>query len=399
MNLRDLQKNWNQLGKTDPFWAVLTDPSKRHGRWNRDEFFGSGREEVEKTLARIKVLGVELPRDHALDFGCGVGRLSQALATHFERVTALDIAPSMIRVAKKYNKFPDRCHYLVNASDRLPLLADNSVDLVNASIVLQHMEPGLGRGYIAEFLRVLRPGGIAAFQVPSHFIEVESEGGSRGADGGETLTRPHGHPLPPGEGGQARELERLGEGAFRARLSVMDMPRRMDTGSTTTMSVSVKNIGDQVWQARPDGPFMINLGNHWMRRSPRLWFSSAKPWQRFRKGLMVIKDDGRSPLPHDLRPGEETEITLRITAPRTEGRFVVELDMVQENVCWFGERGSKVLRVLVKVEGAIMEMYGIAREDIATLVASSGGELISVERDVSPGDRWISYRYFARKTP
>ncbi|HXI12482.1 MAG TPA: class I SAM-dependent methyltransferase [Thermoanaerobaculia bacterium] len=398
MNLRDLQKNWNQLGKTDPFWAVLTDPSKRYGRWNRDEFFGSGREEVEKTLARIKVLGVELPRDHALDFGCGVGRLSQALATHFERVTALDIAPSMIRVAKKYNKFPDRCHYLVNDSDRLPLLADNSVDLVNASIVLQHMEPGLGRGYIAEFLRILRPGGIAAFQVPSHFIETESEGGSRGAEVSETLTRPHGHPLPPGEGGRDHERSQLGVEGFKASLHVIDMPRRVETGSSSTLTVRVKNLGREIWPGYSDGPFAIRLGNHWMRQSPKLWFSSVNGRRRFRDELMIVEDDGRSPLPHDLRPGEETEITLCINAPRTEGRFVVELDMVQENVCWFGERGSKVLRVPVKVEGAIMEMYGIPKEEIADLVASSGGELISVERDVSPGDRWISYSYLARKT-
>jgi len=38
-NLEDLKTTWEDLGKLDPFFAVLTDPKKRYGKWNSHEFF------------------------------------------------------------------------------------------------------------------------------------------------------------------------------------------------------------------------------------------------------------------------------------------------------------------------------------------------------------------------
>jgi hypothetical protein len=64
---------------------------------------------------------------------------------------------------------------------------------------------------------------------------------------------------------------------------------------------------------------------------------------------MIVNDDGRSPLLFDLRPGDEIELPLTITAPQHEGDYVLEIDMVQEAVSWFGEKGSKTLRSRVRV--------------------------------------------------
>jgi len=102
-----------------------------------------------------------------LDFGCGVGRLTQALAEHFERVVGVDISPAMIEGARRYNRKGDRVRYLVNADPNLRQLASGSFSFVLADIVLQHVPPRFSLEYIAEFVRVLGPGGIAAFQMPS----------------------------------------------------------------------------------------------------------------------------------------------------------------------------------------------------------------------------------------
>lgn len=167
MDLKALQKNWEDLGKTDPLYAVLSWPGKEGGKWQIDEFFANGREEVQKVMKYVGLLGANSELNKALDFGCGVGRLTQALAEYFDEVAGVDIASSMIELANKYNKFGEKCKYYHNDSDNLDLFADNSFDFIYSNVTLQHMEPRYSKKYIKEFLRVLKPKGLLVFQLPS----------------------------------------------------------------------------------------------------------------------------------------------------------------------------------------------------------------------------------------
>ena len=167
MDLKDVQANWNRFGETDPFWAVLAWPGMEEGRWDVDAFFATGREEIDQVMAYVAGLGVEIGRDAALDFGCGVGRLTQALAHYFNEVHGVDISESMLDLARELNQAGDRCHYHLNPRDDLSLFADDAFDFVYSNITLQHMPPRYARGYMLEFLRVLKPGGLAVFQIPS----------------------------------------------------------------------------------------------------------------------------------------------------------------------------------------------------------------------------------------
>jgi tRNA/tmRNA/rRNA uracil-C5-methylase (TrmA/RlmC/RlmD family) len=97
--LRQLRDQWDRLGRSDPFWAVLTDPDKRNRKWTADEFFETGTNEVATVLAHARTLGLRIRFRRALDFGCGVGRITQALANHFERCDGVDISPSMLETA------------------------------------------------------------------------------------------------------------------------------------------------------------------------------------------------------------------------------------------------------------------------------------------------------------
>lgn len=56
----------------------------------------TGIEEINSIIKYLKGLPVEISYKRALDFGCGAGRLTQALAGYFEEVCGIDIAPSMI---------------------------------------------------------------------------------------------------------------------------------------------------------------------------------------------------------------------------------------------------------------------------------------------------------------
>ena len=167
MNLRRLRRYWDALGKSDPFWAILTVPEKKGNRWDLDEFLSTGRGEIDDVLADLRSLGLEPKSGRALDFGCGVGRLTQALADRFDEAWGVDIAPSMIELANRYSRDPERCRYFLNTRPDLRLFEDESFDFVYSNITLQHVEPRYQGPYLAEFLRVLVPGGLLVFQLPS----------------------------------------------------------------------------------------------------------------------------------------------------------------------------------------------------------------------------------------
>ena len=166
MDLQRLSSNWDAWGRQDAMYAVLTDPAKRNNRWDADAFFASGRVEIGGVFDYLLGLGIDPARSAALDFGCGVGRLTQALAGHFDTVTGVDIAPSMIEQANGHNRFGNRCHYRVNAAADLSQFSAGTFDFVYCNIVLQHMRPDYAHAYVREFFRVLRPGGTAVFFLP-----------------------------------------------------------------------------------------------------------------------------------------------------------------------------------------------------------------------------------------
>lgn len=167
MELRELKKNWHEFGRRDPLWAILAEPDKKNNRWNIDEFFKTGETDVEAILKYIEALPFPLNLGRALDFGCGVGRLTQALCTRFDYCCGVDIARSMIRLAKKLNRHGSRCRYILNERNDLRLFGSDTFDFICTLITLQHMKPEYSKSYILEFLRVLAPGGMLFFQLPA----------------------------------------------------------------------------------------------------------------------------------------------------------------------------------------------------------------------------------------
>jgi SAM-dependent methyltransferase len=165
--IEKLHNTWDSLGRDDPLWAILSTPETRGNRWDVTAFFQTGEDEVVRVFDRLKGLDISLQRGRALDFGCGVGRVTQAMTRYFDSVDGVDIAPSMIRLADQHNHHGDRCRYHVNTSPDLRLFESNAFDFVYSRIVLMHVPPRLTRRYIAEFSRILRPGGVALIHVPS----------------------------------------------------------------------------------------------------------------------------------------------------------------------------------------------------------------------------------------
>jgi len=163
------KQEWEELAKVDPLWAILTSSDRLGGGWELTEFFATGEAEITEMLKAADDLGEPVRRERALDFGCGVGRLSRPLAERFRECVALDISEGMVKLARELNEDRPNCRFLVNAAPDLGQLETDSFDLVYSSLVLQHMPSvEVVEAYVSEFLRILRPGGLAVFQALSH---------------------------------------------------------------------------------------------------------------------------------------------------------------------------------------------------------------------------------------
>jgi len=166
VGIEEVRRDWTRLGERDPLWAVCVAPGKRSGGWDEAEFLATGRAEVDAAVAWLDSLGLGRHWDRVLDFGCGAGRLTQALARHAGEVTGVDISPGMLAAAQRLNA-PPNCRFVLNDAPDLRQFADGSVDLVYTALVLQHLPRPLVATYLGEFLRVLRPSGVAVVHVPT----------------------------------------------------------------------------------------------------------------------------------------------------------------------------------------------------------------------------------------
>jgi hypothetical protein len=82
-----------------------------------------------------------------------------------------------------------------------------------------------------------------------------------------------------------------------------------------------------------DGRYRVQLGDHWLAANNK----------------MLTLDDTRAPLPNDLEPGRKW--TCRSPSRlQNSGDYVLELDMVQEQINWFKDKGSSSFRTPIKVE-------------------------------------------------
>lgn len=152
------REDWSELARREPYFAVLTE--RRFLRENLDddgrrEFFASGDADVERLLRMIDVTP-----STALDFGCGVGRLTLALARRVTNVVGCDIAPEMVAEATRNAEILGVANAELVTS--LAEIGHRRFDLICSLIVFQHIPVAEGLATLARLLRLLAPGGVAA---------------------------------------------------------------------------------------------------------------------------------------------------------------------------------------------------------------------------------------------
>lgn len=172
--LKNIKCNWDEFAKKDPLWSILPLPEKKGNRWNIQDLFITGEKEIKSIMAYVGTLGIKIGNEKALDFGCGVGRLTQALAAYFSECYGVDISSKMIALANQYNQHSKRCKYILNCTNDLKIFQDNTFDFIYSNIVFQHIPPFYTFGYIKEFLRIMKPKGLIIFQITTEELPMVS---------------------------------------------------------------------------------------------------------------------------------------------------------------------------------------------------------------------------------
>lgn len=167
-----VHRSWHQFGEEQPFWSVLTAPEYRDQPEEVaiERFFDSGKAEIERFQKALARAGIGLEgREICLEYGCGLGRVTRHLAPHFNRTIGVDISGAHLAKAKALAESKGiagiewRHLQSLEQLDELP-----QVDAIYSLIVLQHNPPPVIERIIKAFARILRPGGIAYFQVPTY---------------------------------------------------------------------------------------------------------------------------------------------------------------------------------------------------------------------------------------
>ena len=137
-SLSSIKVAWEALAKHDPLHAILTDATKSGGRWNIAEFMATGNTEIEMLMQHLAGLGYVPNRGGVtLDFGCGVGRLTQALGRYFDSCVGVDISQTMVQQAESLNELR-HCRYIATSEIPLPFPAA-AFSFIYSNIVLQHI--------------------------------------------------------------------------------------------------------------------------------------------------------------------------------------------------------------------------------------------------------------------
>ncbi len=159
---------WERLAR-DPYYAVLNVEEHRDARLTEEDrvrFARSGEEDMARTVGEIRRwIDPDFAPREAVDFGCGVGRLTMPIARIARRVTGVDISRTMLEEARRNCAAAGvtNARFLLSEEffgqpDELPA----APDFVHAYIVFQHMVPRAGRWVTETLLDRLVAGGIGA---------------------------------------------------------------------------------------------------------------------------------------------------------------------------------------------------------------------------------------------
>ncbi len=128
-----------------------------------------------------------------------------------------------------------------------------------------------------------------------------------------------------------RDIQKITNGA--GRMVPVSIPSKMKPSETLTIDVEVYNDTDVIWRGDPFRP--INLSYYWLDEHDTI----------------VVFEGVRTPVPDNGVLGYDSAlVSLRIVAPKEEGKYKLIVTMVQEGVNWFENIGFKPYNVMIEIK-------------------------------------------------
>jgi SAM-dependent methyltransferase len=174
-----MRRFWDRRAREDaPFFV---DNRLAYGSGDLEAIWAEG-ESALRTFGDL--LGIEVRADDTVvEIGCGIGRMTRAIAARAGRVLAVDVSTEMLREARRLSPQLDNVTWIAGDGVSLAGIDDASADAAISHVVFQHIpDPRITLGYVRELGRVLAPGGWAA-------LHVSDEPAIHAAPGGGPLRR------------------------------------------------------------------------------------------------------------------------------------------------------------------------------------------------------------------
>jgi len=389
--LGKLNPERNHHLRTKPFYNLTNKPAKYKGDGIDEDMHRHFCDFANMALTLALPAGAKI-----LDVGCGSGWLSEYFARLGYQVKGVDISPDLITMSRERvarvpygvdHETPLRCEFAVHDVELSPL--NETFDLIICYDSLHHFEDE--RAVMRHLAAMLEPGGLLFIlegqkpddnsdtadelrSVMQEFGTLESPFSSeylralvsefgfaivgdyvavnglferemlQGND--DNLTLPlrdvatNYHYLTcmkvVEQSSAYAVRDSRNPGLLRADIARQDSTAlRVEAGQDFEVPISITNSGDTLWltgQTVRAGIVMPGV---------RILDDS---------GALVAERHGHPMLPRAVAPGQSLTLNLECTAPEKPGLYTAKVDLVDQHVCWFEERGSRPLAFSFEVK-------------------------------------------------
>ena len=382
--LLDAERNYYL--RTKPFYNLANKPVKHLGDGMDGETHRHFTDFANMASALALPAGAKI-----LDVGCGSGWLSEYFARLGYDMTGIDISTELIAMARERvarvpydvdHETPLRCRFLTHDIETKALA--EKFDAVICYDSLHHFEDE--RSVFRHLSAMLEVGGLL-FILEGH----KPEGGSATEDELQGVMRQYGTLESPFSSDYLREL--ISENGFVIsgdyvsvnglfeRELIEDDRLALQTVATdyhylTCVKVSRDSAGTSVLDSRKPGVLLaefiiknsppqrvkpgekFNLSINVLNAGDTLWLTGQSlragivmPGVRIINGSgeIVSEVHGHPLLPRPVAPGQTVALMIPCTAPLELGKYTLKIDLVDQRVCWFEERGSEPLLISFEV--------------------------------------------------
>lgn len=128
---------------------------------------------------------------------------------------------------------------------------------------------------------------------------------------------------------------RLDEKSVKTAVTVTSWPTRITSDTDFPVGVRLLNAGETVLPSLgKDGSLLqVGVSYHWLGTDNR----------------MVTWDGFVTPLKHDLEKGKTLDLQMKVRSPAVAGKYILEIEMLQNSAFWFAATGSQTARIVMDV--------------------------------------------------